>query len=144
LYLPTPISEKVGDIVIAIDTSGSIGERELSEFFNHMAHLCEQVTPDSVTVLWWDTKVHGQQTLTDGYDNLCELLKPMGGGGTQASCVAKYINEKHISADCVLVFTDGYLESNIKWDINAPTMWLVTYNDSFTPPSGSKVNVKVK
>jgi hypothetical protein len=39
------------------------------------------------------------------------------------------------------VFTDGYVEQSPKWDINAPTLWLVTDNTGWQPPAGKKVIV---
>lgn len=142
LYMPTDIAERVGDVVVAIDTSGSIGDRQVAEFAGFLSTLCDQVNPDSVTVLWWDTQVHGQQVFTDKYDNVREMLKPMGGGGTQVSCVAQYINDKRLSADCIIVFTDGYVEDKINWNVNVPTLWLVTQKTDFVPPSGYMVKFK--
>jgi hypothetical protein len=55
------------------------------------------------------------------------------------SAVSKYINEKRIKAECVLMFTDGYLESDIVWDISAPTLWMIVGNNGFEPPAGKKV-----
>jgi predicted metal-dependent peptidase len=92
-----------------------------------------------VRVLWWDTEVHAMQTFDDNYTNIALLLKPEGGGGTHVSCVAEYINQHKLNAEGVLVFTDGYVESDIKWDITTPTLWLVTQNRSFEPPSGKVV-----
>jgi predicted metal-dependent peptidase len=69
------------------------------------------------------------------------LLKPLGGGGTRVSSVSEYINKKKIKAECVVVFTDGYLESDVKWDINSPTLWLVTQNKGWIPPAGKVVFV---
>ena len=133
LYMPSVISERVGDVIIAIDTSGSIGQRELSEFMNYMGMLCDQVEPDSVTVLWWDMKVQGTQKLTSAYGNLKEVLKPMGGGGTYVSCVSKYIIDNKISADCIVVLTDGYVESQIKWETSIPTLWVSTRSNMAIP-----------
>jgi len=39
----------------------------------------------------------------------------------------------------VIMFTDGYLESEIQWDIATPTLWMVTSNTCFTPPVGKIV-----
>jgi predicted metal-dependent peptidase len=44
-----------------------------------------------------------------------------------------------VQADCVIVFTDGYLESDIQWNISSPTMWMITRNKDFEPPVGKKV-----
>lgn len=139
IYLPTVENETIGEVVVAIDTSGSIGQEQLNEFASELVSICEAVSPDAVRVLWWDTKVHGEQLFTDNYDQIGSMLKPLGGGGTRVSSVAEYINKKKINAECVLVFTDGYLESDVVWNISAPTLWMVTENKNWTPPTGKKV-----
>jgi len=142
IYLPTVENETIGEVVVAIDTSGSIGQEELNVFASELVSICDAVSPDAVRVLWWDTKVHGEQLFTDNYDQIGSMLKPLGGGGTKVSCVSEYISKKKINAECVLVFTDGYLENNVEWNISAPTLWLVTHNKDWTPPSGKLVHVK--
>ena len=139
IFLPTVENETLGEIVVAIDTSGSIGQAQINAFASELVSICEAVSPDAVRVLWWDTKVHGEQLFTDNYENLGSMLKPLGGGGTRVSSVAEYINKKNINAECVLVFTDGYLENGVVWNISAPTLWLVTQNKDWVPPAGKKV-----
>ena len=144
MYLPTVETETIGEIVVAIDTSGSIGEKELNEFASELVSICESVSPEAVRVLWWDTMVHGEQLFTDNYANIGAMLKPKRGCGTSAPCVSEYINKNKVNAECVLVFTDGYLESDVKWSISAPTLWMVTENKSWTPPTGKKVFMENK
>ena len=139
IYLPTVENETIGEVVVAIDTSGSIGQEQLNAFASELVSICEAVSPDAVRILWWDTKVHGEQLFTDNYDQIGSMLKPLGGGGTRVSSVAEYINKKKINAECVLVFTDGYLESDVVWNISSPTLWMVTENKNWTPPTGKKV-----
>ena len=128
--MPTTENEKISELIVGIDTSGSIGGAELALFAGELASICTLVQPDVVRVLWWDTMVHGEQIFTDNYENLAAMLKPKGGGGTNVSSVSKYIVEKKYSPDCVVVFTDGYVEPSIQWDVTAPTMWMVTQNKS--------------
>jgi len=142
MYLPSVENETIGEVVVAIDTSGSIGQEQINAFASELISICEAVQPDTVRVLWWDTMVHGEQLFTDNYQNIGAMLKPQGGGGTKVSCVANYLNKKKVNAECVLVFTDGYLESDVKWDISHPTLWLVTENKNWVPPSGKVVHVK--
>ena len=68
--------------------------------------------------------------------------QPVGGGGTQVSSVAKYISDNGINAECVVVLTDGYVESSVQWDIPTPTLWVVSGNKGFTPPAGKKINLE--
>lgn len=139
IYLPSVENESIGEIVVAIDTSGSIGGAEITEFATELVSICELCQPEVVRVLWWDTQVHGEQVFKDNYSDLAKMLKPLGGGGTMVSCVSEYINKNKVKAECVLVFTDGYVESDINWNISSPTLWMVTQRREFVPPVGKKV-----
>jgi predicted metal-dependent peptidase len=139
IYMPSMENETIGEIVIAIDTSGSIGGQQITEFATELVSICELCSPDKVRVLWWDTDVHGEQVFSGNYQDIASLLKPMGGGGTHVSCVNAYINKERINAECVIVFTDGYVEGDITWTIPSPTLWMVTESKSFEPPVGKKV-----
>jgi len=139
IYLPSVENETIGEVVVAIDTSGSIGEKELNEFATELASICELVEPELVRVIWWDYDVHGEQIFTDNYANIGKMLKPLGGGGTRVTSVNDYINQKKITADCVLIFTDGYVEDDIKWTISSPTLWFITQAKNFVAPNGGKV-----
>lgn len=142
LYMPSMYSDKMGEVVIAIDTSGSIGDEILAEFAGEVAAICENVSPDTVRILWWDTKVHGEQVFEDNYSDIARMLKPVGGGGTLAGCVSNYVIENNYTPDCVVMFTDGHVENEVKWDVTCPTLWAVTRNKRFTPPTGQVVNIK--
>lgn len=140
IYLPSMENESIGELIVAIDTSGSIGGEELTEFASELASICSVATPSKVRVLWWDTNVHGEQVfLPEHYHNIKDLLKPQGGGGTMVSCVSEYVNKQRVEAEALVVFTDGYLESEITWNIKCPTLWLVTQNSSFQAPSGKVI-----
>ena len=139
LYLPSLENESVGEVVIAIDTSGSITNEILAVFASELASICAVCSPEKVRVLWWDTQVHGEQVFKDNYSDIANMLKPMGGGGTYASCVSEYLIKHDVKAECVIMFTDGYVESDVKWDITIPTLWVVTQNKNFEPPFGKKI-----
>lgn len=144
IYLPSPVNESVGEVIVAIDTSGSIGGPELTAFASELASICSLCQPEVVRVLWWDTKVHGVQLFKDNYENIAHMLKPQGGGGTRVSCVSDFINKEKLNAECVIVLTDGYVESDVSWNINHPTLWMVTQSRSFNPPVGKKVKLDLE
>ena len=139
ILCPSVENETIGELVVSIDTSGSIGGEQITEFATELVSICELCSPDKVRVLWWDTDVHGEQVFVGNYQDIAKLLKPVGGGGTHVSCVSEYINKERINAECVIVFTDGYVESDVTWNINSPTLWMVTENKGFEPPVGKKV-----
>jgi predicted metal-dependent peptidase len=142
MYIPSMHSETMGELVVAIDTSGSINNEQISAFASELASICDVCNPDKVRVLWWDTAVHGEQVFEGNYNDIAKMLKPMGGGGTHVGCVSDYMVKNSINAEVLVIFTDGYVEGNIKWDVTAPTMWFVTENGRFDPPSGGRM-VKV-
>jgi predicted metal-dependent peptidase len=142
LFIPSVENETIGEVIYGIDTSGSIGQDQINEFAAEIVKGAEMVCPEKIRVLWWDTKVHGEQVFEPAqYQEIGSLLKPLGGGGTKVSCVSEHINKKNLKAECVVIFTDGYLERDVKWDIPMPTLWLVTCNKDWTPPTGKKVMV---
>jgi len=142
MYIPSMHSETMGELVVAIDTSGSIDNEQIAEFASELASICEVCSPEKVRVLWWDTKVHGEQVFNGNYQDIAKMLKPLGGGGTHVGCVSDYMIKNSVNAEVLVIFTDGYVESDIKWEVSAPTMWFVTQNGRFDPPNGGRM-VKV-
>ena len=138
MYLPSIHSETMGEVVVAIDTSGSIDNEQISEFASELASICETCNPDKVRVLWWDTKVHGEQVFEGNYNDIAKMLKPQGGGGTHVGCVSDYMIKNSINAEVLVVFTDGYVENSPKWEVSTPAMWFVTQNSNFVPPAGGR------
>tara|TARA_R110000796_G_scaffold13469_2_gene43543 strand:+ start:1379 stop:2533 length:1155 start_codon:yes stop_codon:yes gene_type:complete len=138
MYLPSTVSESVGELVVAIDLSGSIGS-ELGFFVSELKSVCEMCNPEVVKVLWWDTAVSGIQTFTDtDYAGLETMLKPTGGGGTDPSCIPEYLSDNNINAEAIVVFTDGWF-STPKWDIATPTLWVTTEREENIPSNGKVV-----
>lgn len=139
---PGVYSEKVGDIIVAIDVSGSINQEQLNEFATELVSVCEQVSPDALRIIWWHDSVANEQVfMPEEFGNLRNLLKPNGSGGTRVTCVSEHIVRHQMKADCVLVFTDGHIEDDPKWDVTAPTLWLVTHKRDFVPPRGVTVKI---
>ena len=141
ILAPSVESETMTEVLIAIDTSGSIDQEMIGKFAYQLQLICDSVNPETVRVLWWDTEVHGEQVFGGDSPNVKDILKPLGGGGTCVSCVSEYIVEKKYSPDCIVVFTDGYVEDKVNWGTGVETLWLVTESRSFTPPKGKMVKI---
>jgi len=144
LFLPHVESETICEGVIANDTSGSIGDALLNMVGGEIASICETCRPERMRVLWWDTMVHGEQVFEGNYDGIATLLKPLGGGGTRVSCVSDYITKNNVDPQFLIVFTDGYVENNIEWELNCPVLWLLppSHNRDFEPPVGRKIVIE--
>ena len=132
LVLPSHISETVGKLVIAVDTSGSIFGQTLTAFLAEVVSICETVKPESVELLYWDTAVAGHEKYEEGsYAGLLTSTKPVGGGGTTARCIPQYLTSKAIRPECVVILTDGYIDGWGEW--SCPTLWCITEKRNVSP-----------
>lgn len=142
-YMPSMIGEKVGHIVVAIDTSGSIGGRELDEFLAEVKGVAEEVNPEIVDLIYWDGEVAGHEKYEGAeVSNIVSSTKPRGGGGTDPSCVSKHLRDENIKPECVIVLTDGYVPNwGSEW--TAPTMWVITGgNTDAVSDTGRTIHIK--
>jgi predicted metal-dependent peptidase len=132
----------VGELLIAIDTSGSIGGRELSEFLSEVKAICDTVKPETVRLVYWDTKVCADEKYTGAeVENIVRSTKPKGGGGTDVECVPAYMTERYIKPQAVVVLTDGYLGGSWgKWD--APVLWCIVGGNKSVADVGKTVHVQ--
>jgi predicted metal-dependent peptidase len=141
IYMPSLIGESIGQVVIGIDTSGSIGDKELSEFLTEVVAICEDVSPSSIELLYWDTDVAGHETYNQGdYKALAQSTKPAGGGGTHVGCVNQYIKDKRIEPEAIIILTDGYVEDDWGGNWDYPTLWAVTAKHN-TSPHGKTIHI---
>jgi predicted metal-dependent peptidase len=142
IYMPSSLSETADELVLAIDTSYSIGQREISMFLSEIKLLSETVKPRKVRLLYWDTKVSSEEVYEGGdVNNIAESTKPSGGGGTDVVCVERYLKENNINPTAIVVLTDGYLGGDWgNWD--APILWCLLDNKKAKPPIGSSVHIK--
>ena len=143
-YMPSGISEQVGELVIAVDTSGSIGQLELTAFMSEIKSICDTVHPDAVRLLYWDTQVC-QDEKYDAHqlEDLVKTTKPKGGGGTSVECVPAYLTEHGVKPQAAIVLTDGYLGGSWgSW--SCPVLWCILDNRSAKPDTGKHVHIKAR
>jgi predicted metal-dependent peptidase len=146
IVMPSTYSEKAGQLVVGVDTSGSIGGEALSQFLGEVKSICEEVCPEMIELLYWDAEVASHEHY-EGHEvaGLVNSTKPRGGGGTLPGCVPLYMHDKQISPQCVIMLTDGYFSGGCgDWtDANAPVLWCVKGNKQFNPTVGQSVYVEV-
>jgi len=129
-YLPgTDYVARMGELVIAVDTSGSLNDKELGYFNSHINRILDTCMPEKVTVLYCDWAIGGTTEYTP--DDLPIKLEPVGGGGTSFKPVFKWIEDYANEVECLIYFTDGWGDQN---EIETPavdTVWLTTDKDEF-------------
>lgn len=142
IYLPSLIGESVGHLVIGIDTSGSIGGHELSEFLTEVQAIADEVHPSKVDLLYWDSEVAGHEEYDQySFANITTSTKPKGGGGTAPSCVSGYLKSKNINPEAVIMLTDGHVPDwGSEW--TAPVLWTIVRNRHANPSVGKAIHIK--
>ena len=134
IVMPSTFDEKVGPITVAIDTSGSIGHEELAQFLSEVKLICEEVKPEKLDILYWDTEVAGHEVYSDAeLANVVDVTEAKGGGGTEPECVPKYMRKHSMTPECLIMLTDGYIDDQTSkdWSINSPVMWCIKGNRNF-------------
>jgi predicted metal-dependent peptidase len=104
IYAPQRAGNGCGSVVVGIDTSGSIGQPELNQFFAEMIGILEDVRPKRIHVVWCDAQVHKVDEVDDAQE--ISALKPHGGGGTDFRPVFDWIAEQDFVPDALVYLTD--------------------------------------
>ena len=93
-------------ILVAIDTSGSVSNDELVEFFNEIRHIHK--TGTEITVLQCDTQINSIEKYDPKKD-----VKVQGRGGTEFNPVLEYYNKNTKKFTCLVYLTDGECSTDI-------------------------------
>jgi len=89
-------------VLVAIDTSGSVSNNELIEFFSEIHHMFK--TGVDITVIQCDTRISSIKSYKKPEDGKIEIT---GRGGTSFQPVINYYNENQRKFSCLVYFTDG-------------------------------------
>src|SRR5208282_4742764 len=86
-----------------VDTSGSIGKRELEQFAGEISAISEEAEPEAIHVVYCDAAV--QSTQQFGPSEPVQL-EPQGGGGTDFRPAFEWVAQNHVPAVCLIYLTD--------------------------------------
>lgn len=133
-YLPALFSEGMGTLACAVDTSGSVSDEDFAAFRTEMAYIKELLSPESMHVVDFDTKVNNIHILQDT-DNF-ESVQFTGRGGTSLYPVFEHY--KNHKPEVLVVFSD--LEcAPIENDPGYPVIWIRTPGNGHTPNFGKLI-----
>jgi predicted metal-dependent peptidase len=143
IVMPSMISERIGKIVLGVDTSGSVGVKELNVFLSEVKALADELHPESIDLMYWGTSVVAHEVYTEGMmDTLVQSTRPVGGGGTDPRCVSDKIRDLGMSPECIIILTDGCIgDWGTEW--TAPVLWVVAGNPTVTAPVGKTIHIKL-
>lgn len=97
--------EGVNDIVIAVDTSGSISDKELNRFLSEIASILKDVS-HKVSIITCDAEI--KEVYTDVDLKKLPTIKITGGGGTDFRPVFRYLDAQKKKPRVLIYLTDGY------------------------------------
>lgn len=125
------------DITVAIDTSGSISNKELSLFLGEIQGIMDSFAGYKIKVISWDTRVSNPVDYTsENLENIAEYV-PGGGGGTDPKCIFDWLKEEGIVPDRLVVFTDGYFFGGDGPSDYCDVAWIVKGNPEFKASHGT-------
>ena len=135
LYLPTSSGEAMGELVVAVDCSGSIDEDTLNQFAAEVLTIKEDSNPSCIHVVYFDSEVCHYEKFTRD-DEL--HIEPHGGGGTAFSPVFDYLNKHGIDPIACVFLTDLYCD-DYGDEPSYPVLWVATDKDKTDAPFGEVV-----
>lgn len=137
VYLPSLYSESMGEIVIGVDTSGSIDQRTLNAFSAECEGIIAEVLPVKVTVIYCDSRVNKVDEF-NRYDPF--KLVACGGGGTAFKPVFDEVAERAIRPVCAVYLTDLCGPTDFD-EPDYPVLWCCTTD--LVGPWGETVQIEV-
>jgi len=104
VILPALDGVGMGEIVIALDTSGSVAN-VLDEFGQTVRDILASTRPRRTHVVYCDARVNRVDMFEQGQEL---TLEAVGGGGTDFRPVFEYVKNNSIYPACMLYLTDMY------------------------------------
>ncbi len=126
----------MGEIVVAIDTSGSISQEMLNTFGGEIKAIVQSSRPTKTHVIYCDSEVNHVDEFGPNDDLHFDMH---GGGGTAFAPPFAYVAEKSIKPVCLVYLTDGY--GSFPAAPEYPTMWVCTTD--VVAPFGETVPIEV-
>ena len=117
-------------LLIAIDTSGSVGSEELGRYFRIITTFFKYGIQE-IDVLMFDDEVQGEPiTFTEAKKNKQEF-KVAGRGGTNFQAPVNYVKE-HLNYDGLIIITDGYAPTpDVPPFLRTKLLWVIDNEPSY-------------
>jgi len=135
LYLPSVSGEAMGDVLFAVDCSGSIDDTTLSQFAAEVRKVKEDLAPTCIHVVYFDSDVAHYESYKP--DESLDI-RAHGGGGTDFAPVFDYMREQGIDPVAVVFLTDLCCNSYGEQP-ECPVLWVSTEEKYDEPPFGEVV-----
>jgi predicted metal-dependent peptidase len=125
LYLPSVSGEAMGEILFAVDCSGSIDQDTINQFAAEVQSSKDECNPLAIHVVYFDSEVSHYDKFTRDED---VVISPHGGGGTAFSPIFKYITDNNIEPVACIVLTDLCC-NDFGDEPDYPVLWVSNHSD---------------
>lgn len=132
LNLPGTTGEQMGELVFAIDCSGSTSDNMVAQCGAELRSIQEDLRPEKIHVIYFDSDVKKHEEFEP--DDPVQA-KVYGRGGTAFSPIFKFIEDNGIEPQQCLVATDLYC-SDFGPEPDYPVMWCVMESSNTQRPWG--------
>lgn len=122
VYMPIMRKESI-EIVVSLDTSGSIGKEELQEFMSEINGIAKSFNNLTMKLIVCDSEVKDVYTIGNGDNQKINDLVIRGGGGTSHIPIYDYVQENLPNTKLLVNFTDGYTDFPQETSINS--LWVL-------------------
>lgn len=140
IFAPSRSGYGCGPVVVGVDTSGSIGHKELDMFMAEMAGILDDCTPEALYIVWCDAEIGRVDEAEEASDLYTIRAKGApGGGGTSFIPVFDWIEENNIVPSALVYMTDG-MGSFPPSEPSYPVIWANIY-DGAKYPFGDVVDI---
>jgi predicted metal-dependent peptidase len=129
LYLPSFRSYGLKPLVLAVDTSGSIGQKELNQFQAELNDILQSY-PSTINVVYCDSEISATHTITP--DQYPVALKAESNGTTDLRPPFDWAIRNVPDAGCIIYLTD-LLGDSPEIDPGVPTLWISTTRERDLP-----------
>jgi len=120
------------DVMVAVDTSGSVDDDMIKQFFTELEYLAHKMNA-RVDLIQCDAAVHSFGEYKKG---MWKTIKVTGRGGTDARPPFTMLEDKGITPDVMVYFTDGDIGGDYPEAApDFPVIWMITRQDNTDPTS---------
>lgn len=117
------LSKRIAKIIVAIDISGSITNKEIDQIMAEIFSILKNYH-EEITILECDNQIRRVYNVKSKKDIKAKLDRK---GGTAFSPVFEYINRYKMRDHLLIYFTDGVGEEELRClPINYKTLWVIT------------------
>ena len=125
------------DVVVAIDMSGSISNKQAQQFLGEIGGMMNSFDGYKVHVFCFDTETYNPKDFSSENMDLIDEYEPMGGGGTDFDCIFTYLKDIGNVPKRLIVFTDGYPFGSWGDSDYCDTTWVIHGDKNPNPPFGT-------